>query len=273
MGLSVQDHYSTLGVPPEASQKEIKSAFRKKAKLSHPDRTGRADEPMRLLLEAYRVLSDPRSRREYDRGRLRLVKAEDRGSFDYRAWLKERLDDPEYVAKLVIYDLLHGFEDEAISLYDGVRDRDDARLERFFERPEAMDAEFCLAEEYAARGRFQEAYAVLTKLVAMEQKAPGFGYFYDVVLARFRRLVLEELGRSLEDQAELELLRGAIALKSSPDNDAQFWRRAAELLIRQGKARESAEAIARAAALKPRMPGLRALSKRVGDLSRLRAPR
>jgi curved DNA-binding protein CbpA len=104
---------------------------------------------MRLLLEAYSVLSDPRKRREYDRGRLRIVNSAPGAEFDYRVWLKERLDEPEYVAKLIFYDLLHGLEDEALQLYDRNRTRDDGRLERFFERPEAMDAEFCIAEEYA----------------------------------------------------------------------------------------------------------------------------
>jgi len=262
--LEVQDHYQVLGVPPDASPKDIKSAFRRVAKLSHPDIAGSSDESMRLILEAYSVLSDPRSRREYDRGRLRIVKADRPGSFDYRAWLKERLDDPEYAAKLVIYDLLHGFEDEALRLYDGMRGRDDARLERFFERPEAMDAEFCIAEELASRGRFTDAFEVLAKLVAMERKSPGFGYFYDVVLMRFRRLVLEDLGRTLEPEAELDLLHRALSLSSSAENDAQFWRRAAELQLRLGRPREAAEATGRALALKPRLPGLRSLQRRAG---------
>lgn len=262
----MQDHYAVLGVQPEASQREIKSAFRRRAKLSHPDRTGAGDDSMRLLLEAYRVLSNPESRRSYDRGRLRLIRPEEKGGFDYREWLLERLDNPEYVAKLIVYDLLHNREDEAVSMYDGVRGRDDARLERFFERPEAMDAEFCLAEEYAARGRPLEAFDILSKLVAMEQKKPGFGYFYDVVLMRLRRLVLEELGRGMEPEDELALLRRALALRSSHENDAQFLRRQAELFLKAGSLREAAEAVARAAMLKPRLPGLRALSRRAAGL-------
>ncbi|TFG84594.1 MAG: hypothetical protein E4H20_02735 [Spirochaetales bacterium] len=257
------DVYSALGVHPEASLKEIKSAFRSKAKSRHPDVVGGEDEGMRLLLEAYRVLSDARARREYDRGRLRVVRSDAPGSFDYRAWLMERLGNPEYVAKLVFYDLLHDLEDEALELYETIRHRNDGRLERFFERPEAMDAEFCIAEEYASRGRFQEAYRVVKKLIGMEQRQSGFGYFYEVVLLRFRRLVLEELGRSVAPEDELEILEDALLLRSSAENDAQFLRRAAEISLKLGQPDQAMAFFERASALKPRLPGLKALVSRI----------
>ena len=184
-------------------------------------------------------------------------------AFDYRVWLKERLDEPEYTAKLVFYDLLHDLEDEALELDERIRDSDEGRLERFFERPEAMDAEFCIAEEYAARGRFVDAYRVMVKLIAMEQRSPGFGYFYDIVLARFRRLVLEDLPRVLEPEILLETLAEAVECRSSAENDAQFLRKRAELLFRLGRASEARTAVARAAALAPKLPGLKALAMKL----------
>ncbi|MBU0928774.1 MAG: DnaJ domain-containing protein [Spirochaetes bacterium] len=261
----MKDLYSILGVPQEASQKEIKSAFRKRAKVRHPDTGGGDEEAMRAVLEAYRVLSDPQSRREYDRGRLRIVPHGEGSAFDYRVWLKERLDEPEYIAKLVFYDLLHDLEDEALSLYERIRDTDDGRLERFFERPEAMDAEFCIAEEYAARGRFVDAYRVMRRLITMEQRSPGFGYFYDVVLSRFRRLILEDLPKVLEPEALLDTLAEAVELRSSAENDAQFLRRRAEILLRLGRATEARTALARASALAPRLPGLKTLAMKMAN--------
>jgi len=265
----VKDLYTIIGVHPEASTKEIKSAFRKRAKARHPDTGGTDDEAMRLVLEAYRILSDAQSRREYDRGRLRLVPNGQGAAFDYRIWLKDRLDEPEYIAKLVFYDLLHDLEDEALELYERIRDTDDGRLERFFERPEAMDAEFCIAEEYAVRGRFVDAYRVMRRLIAMEQRAPGFGYFYDVVLSRYRRLILEELPKVLEPDMFLETLAEAIDSRSSAENDAQFLRKRAELLLRLGKVSEARAALQRASALAPKLPGLKALAmKMAGSLKK-----
>ena len=259
----MKDLYAIIGVQPEASQKEIKSAFRKKAKARHPDTGGTDAEAMRLVLEAYRTLSDAQSRREYDRGRLRLIPHGQGAAFDYRVWLLERLEEPEYIAKLVFYDLLHDLEDEALTLYERIRDTDQGRLERFFERPEAMDAEFCIAEEYADRGRFVDAYRVMKRLIAMEHQSPGFGYFYEVVLARFRKLLLVDLPKVLETEIYLETLLEAIELRSSAENDGQFLRKRAELLFRLGRTNEARAAINRAAALAPKLPGLKALGKKI----------
>ncbi len=64
-----KDYYEILGVPRNAAEKEIKSAFRKLARKFHPD-TNRgnkdAEEKFKEINEAYEVLSDPDKKRRYD---------------------------------------------------------------------------------------------------------------------------------------------------------------------------------------------------------------
>jgi curved DNA-binding protein len=65
-----QDYYKTLGVPRTASQAEIKKAFRKLARESHPDRhpgDKTAERRFKDVNEAHAVLSDPSKREKYDR--------------------------------------------------------------------------------------------------------------------------------------------------------------------------------------------------------------
>jgi len=64
------DHYKTLGVSPNATPSEIKEAYRKLAKLHHPDRNkGKksAEEKFKEIKNAYDVLSDALERAAYDR--------------------------------------------------------------------------------------------------------------------------------------------------------------------------------------------------------------
>ncbi len=59
------DLYSILGVMRNASESEIKKAYRKLALSQHPDKGGDT-ELFKLLNEAYQILSDPEKKRKYD---------------------------------------------------------------------------------------------------------------------------------------------------------------------------------------------------------------
>src|SRR5712691_2240504 len=67
---SQRDYYSVLGVPRTATDKDIKTAYRKLARKHHPD-VNPGDKSSESLFkqigEAYSVLSDPEKRRKYDR--------------------------------------------------------------------------------------------------------------------------------------------------------------------------------------------------------------
>jgi molecular chaperone DnaJ len=64
-----KDYYKILGVGRDASQKEIKEAYRRLARQYHPDANPgdkEAEEKFKEINEAYEVLSDPKKRQQYD---------------------------------------------------------------------------------------------------------------------------------------------------------------------------------------------------------------
>jgi hypothetical protein len=65
---STIDYYSVLGVEENATQQEVDQAFRKQARLRHPDGGG-SDEAMKSLNEAHDILSDVETRNAYDLAR------------------------------------------------------------------------------------------------------------------------------------------------------------------------------------------------------------
>ncbi|RJQ24954.1 molecular chaperone DnaJ [Candidatus Parcubacteria bacterium] len=61
-----KDYYKILGVSKNASEEEIKKAFRKLAHQHHPDKSGGDEQKFKEINEAYQVLSSKEKRSQYD---------------------------------------------------------------------------------------------------------------------------------------------------------------------------------------------------------------
>src|SRR4051794_15063207 len=69
MAIEFKDYYQILEVQSDAGEEDIRRAFRRLARLYHPDKAGNdraAEEKFKEINEAYEVLSDDNKRRRYD---------------------------------------------------------------------------------------------------------------------------------------------------------------------------------------------------------------
>ena len=72
MSSNKKDYYEILGVPKDATEDQIRRAYKKLAIKWHPDKNPdnkkQAEEKFKEISEAYSVLSDPKKKNEYDNG-------------------------------------------------------------------------------------------------------------------------------------------------------------------------------------------------------------
>lgn len=114
--MSTSDYYQILGVDEDASQEEIKTAFREQAMECHPDQSDMEDDKAKArfieLREAFDVLGDPGKRKKYDKGRSAdTVSTRDEEA--YSGDWENFSDDPEVTIGGIVEIVMRGAADAA----------------------------------------------------------------------------------------------------------------------------------------------------------------
>jgi curved DNA-binding protein CbpA len=259
------NYYEVLGIAQDSTAQEIKKSFRKRAKEIHPDlrpnEDRRSEEEMRLLLVAYEVLSDIEKRDEYDRALHTFVRA--RG-FDYREFLRRRVDDPASQSKLIFHDLLANHQQEAADLYERLTTGRGFELERYLSREDYMDCAFLLAEVFEARLRYNEAYELYRKLFLYERDKPYFHHFIDEVIDRLRNLLCFKMLPSLAPSDAIDKLKEMMRLNFSRKDNAFFCKKLAEVYSNLGRQDVALHYLQKGLQLDRKLSGVKKLMERIG---------
>ncbi|MBP5251462.1 MAG: J domain-containing protein [Treponema sp.] len=226
--MNMKDCYEILGVRRGATASEIKRAYRQKAKLLHPDMTRGESDAFRELASAYQTLIGMKSRELFEEPfsfKNFYNRAKQKSTFDYRAWLKERTDD-ESRAKLIIFELMHGNETEAVAEFKRMNmTRTNFRLSRWFTREDFMDYGFILAEELVLRQEYYDAVIILEQIILMEYSYEYFKVFFPEVVSFARQILYNNIEGFISDELALDCFERGINMQLGKKDDAVFLRK------------------------------------------------
>ncbi|MBP5587561.1 MAG: DnaJ domain-containing protein [Treponema sp.] len=232
------DYYKILGVSRNATLSEIRRAYRSRVKELHPDKSGTSEtsEEFAKVVQAYKVLSDAKSRAIFDSSLFTNVRAHrhKKAEFDYRTWLLERTDQ-ESRAKLIFFDLMHDREDDAVKEFKKMNtEHADFNLKHWFTREDFMDYGFILSEELVLRGEYYDAFLLLEQIIKIEYTYDYFRLFFPEVLAFTKNILRTKLDKVIDDELALDAWERALELNFGPKDDAFFLQKMSQVYKRIG---------------------------------------
>lgn len=228
--MGMLNYYDILGIDRNSSLQTVKNSFRSKAKRIHPDVTAgdknSAEEEMRLLLLAYNVLSNPVKRKAYDREYFSFRKI---SRFNYREYLKSQTDDLYAQCKLVFYDILNGFNEEALQLYEDLNSQNNFQLDKYLDEGDYRDCIFLLAEEFQNQKQYIKAFFLFEELIIAEAEKPYFHHFIDEVIDRLRYLVANKIQKQKSKEWCIIQINHLLSLNMPNKDKAFFCKKIAEI--------------------------------------------
>jgi len=198
------DYYSLLSLSPEATQKEIKAAYRRMAEVYHPDKLRElppgdrkeGEEIMRLLNEAKSILLDPERRAEYDRFRGNSERRMD------AIVLGEEEDFNDFVIEIGREEVEGKMQRVLTSMKD-VFSRDRSFQKKIAEASEIVEAQVLEEAVLVARSRPKEPHP---QEMALE---------FPVVSKR----AVPEPGKTVEESKEPPKIKGRFRILAIEDSD------------------------------------------------------
>lgn len=290
-------HYEVLEVERQATEVEIRKAFRKRLLELHPDkavgdeprestrravidnanghplprewnsersRTSEAVSDADLLdevMQAFEILGDARRREEYDDRLERRDLIEAPKSSLPHVTQSQR---PVNQARAVLYWLLSQDPDSALERLALIEDPM-GFLHQYLGDDEFIDASFLLAEELARRDDVFHSLGWLQALLSCERKRRRHRPCYGQAIALVKEILIYRIAPDLKGRPALEYLRRAESFGLERHERVDVLKRRAECYLELDMKHQAAQELERALGLDPRLEGVASLRRDLSD--------
>ncbi len=265
--MSIPNHYLTLKIKSDASDEDVKQAFRRLAKRFHPDKNPgsekAAEKKFKKIITAYKVLRNRESRDMYDR-KLKTSRANVQNS--RRDNLRKKAqNDTAYLCRLILFELLNQNAPSALEMYENlIAEKPHSSLELYLNDADIRDCEFLLAEAYHKKGKLPEAARLYEKVLKREREKAYFRGFAQEVELMLRDVYLRHITRATHSEEILTNMEKLLGMDISRREIAWLHKKAAEAYYRANDIDNAVRTLKRAFQINPKLAGAKKISKKLG---------
>jgi len=278
------EYYSILEIDQEATQEEIKQAYRRLAKKYHPDKNPRqkkyAEKKFKKIRAAYENLIKLDSANTYEN-----VKSNDTDDFDLsqsfkrpRSYNVYKINIPnrrynEYVkyrevrkkCRLVLSRLLSQQFYKAIEIYEHLKiEVSNFNLFSYLDYMDSRDCEFLLAEAYQMVGDYGKSIMLYEVALEREQEFPHFKQFTEVIKNRLKKIYFNLIFKNNRRTKEMiNCVPKIVELGLSKREMAWMYKKIAESYLKEDFFEKACKTLEKAFAIYPNLKGTKKLRRKL----------
>ena len=258
---TVVNYYDILEVHQEVSTEEIKRSFRTLIKKYHPDIHGPnklwAESKTKVIIQAYKTLSDSATREQYDR----LYSHNLQNSRARRHTKREdiQIEDEDILARvrLILKDLLNGHAQNAVENYERLlKDCTGVEFLLHLKHRDYIDCKFLLAEAYEKLGQYEVAIEFYEFIYERGNGTHHRSHLVIEIKERIRNIYCRKLTRSAPPEKALGYYENVLKLKLNKNENAFIYKKMAECYLKLKEYENALKHLKTALSLKPNLLGL-----------------
>ncbi len=265
--MSDTDYYEILGIKINATDSDVKKAFRTLAKKFHPDKNPGdeqiAEQKFKEIVTAYQVLIDQDKRHSYDH-RLKRIRQE--------AELKRqssspnrRSNDTGILCQMILVELLRANRRKALDLYEKLLTKiPDFSVDKYMADGDSRDCDFLIAEAYQQVGKLSEAEIIYNKLLKKEDKKPYFHHFAQEIRDLLKGIYIQKINNAKTSSGVFSSLQKLLKINLSNYETAWVYKKSAEAYYRLYDYENAIASLSLAFEINPKLPGAKKISRKLG---------
>lgn len=260
------NYYDILEVHQEVSAEEIKRSFRTLIKKYHPDIHSQnklwAESKTRVIIQAYKTLSDSVTREQYDKQYKHLFQTRRRPRYPKKETTTD--DDIQARIRIIFFDLLDGHINNAVDNYERlVKDFHNFDFLSYLNYRDYIDCKFLLAEAYEKLKRYDVAIGLYEFLLERGKGSANRRHLLHEIKERIRNIYCRNLARSAPPEKALGYYEKVLKLNLYKSENAFIYKKMAECFLKMEEYENALKYLNIALSLKPNLQGTNKLKTKL----------